>query len=237
MEIRGERECQNCGTRWSYYDTGSVTCPDCGSMHSVGVDEERTLHTAAPVDLDLTEARERVDADPLHRVATAAKETCREYVRSRGFVHAGDLQDLDDTYLAANELLHAADLFGRSFQPTDEEEYYFLELLRSADRGERPDPVDVPDSMREARGLGVADAVKEYRSELRRWYDGEDPAAEDALEGVREHQKRLRALGGDVEPSTADALAAAIRDLARYLRDDDELALTNARDRLDRLAE
>jgi len=235
MEIRGERECQNCGTRWSYYDTGSVTCPDCGSMHSVGVDEERSLHTASPVDVDLTAAREQVDADPLHRVAATAKEACREYVRRRGFVHAGDLRDLDDTYLAATELLHAADVFGRSFQPTDDEEYYFLELLRGADRGERPDPVDVPESMREARGLAVADAVKEYRRELKRWYDGDDSAAEDALESVREHQKRLRALGGDLDPGTTETLVAATRGLARYLRDDDEVALANAQDRLDRL--
>ena len=236
MEIRGERECQNCGTRWSYYDTGSVTCPDCGSMHSVGFDEERNLHTTSPVDFDLTAAREQVDADPLHRVAATAKEACREYVRRRGFVHAGDLRDLDDTYLAATELLHAADVFGRSFQPTDDEAYYFLELLRGADRGERPDPVDVPESMREARGLAVADAVKQYRRELKRWHDGDDPAAEDALESVREHQKRLRALGGDLDPGTAEALVAATRGLARYLRDDDEVALANARDRLDRSA-
>jgi DNA-directed RNA polymerase subunit RPC12/RpoP len=31
MKIRGERECTDCGTRWSYYDTASVECPQCGS--------------------------------------------------------------------------------------------------------------------------------------------------------------------------------------------------------------
>jgi len=57
MEIRGERECTDCGERWSYYETGDVACPACGSMQSVGVDEERALHTTTAGEFDLTEAR------------------------------------------------------------------------------------------------------------------------------------------------------------------------------------
>jgi len=235
MEIRGERECQDCGTRWSYYDTGSVTCPDCGSMHSVGVDEERRLHTTSPVDLDLTEARDLVDVKPLHRVADTAKETCRDYVRKRGFVHGGDLRELDETYLAAAELMHAADVFGRSFQPSEAEEIYFLELLRGADADERPDPADVPESIREARGLAAANAVREYGRDLRQWDDDADPAAEDALERLGDHVRRVRALGGDVAPRTADALVAVVRDIGAYRRNGDEGALATATDRLDRL--
>lgn len=237
MEIRGERECQDCGSRWSYYETGTITCPDCGSMHSVGVDEERRLHTTSPVELDLSGVREDVEAEPLHQIADRAKDVCREYVRKRGFVHAGDLRDLDETYLAATELLHAADVFGRSFQPSDDEAIYFLELLRGADAGERPDAADVPESMYDARGLAAANAVREYRRDLRQWYDGDDPAADDALETLGEHVKRFRALSGGVDPRSAETLVAAARDLARYLREGDELALTNARDRLERLAE
>jgi hypothetical protein len=237
MEIRGERECQNCGSRWSYYETGTVTCPECGSMQSVGVDEERKLHTTSPVDLDLTAVREQIDTEPLHRVADAATEPCREYVRKRGFVRGGELVDLDDTYLAASELRHAADVFGRSFRPSEVEELYFLELLRSADAGQRPDSNDVPESMRDARGLAAANAVRAYRRDLRQWNDGADPTVENALETLGEHEKRVRALSGDVDPGTADALVETMRDVARYVRDGDELALTNAQDRLTRLAE
>jgi uncharacterized Zn finger protein (UPF0148 family) len=237
MEIRGERECQNCGSRWSYYDTGAVTCPECGSMRSVGVDEERTLHTTSPVDLDLTDVRDQTETESLHRVADAAKEACSEYVRQRGFVRGGELVALDDAYLAASELRHAADVFGRSFQPSEEEELYVLELLRGADVGERPDANDVPETMRDARGLAAANAVREYRRDLRRWHDGDDPTVENALETLGEHETRVRALSGDVDPGTADSLVETMRDIARYVQDGDELALTNARDRLDRLSE
>src|SRR6056297_1417065 len=64
MEIRGERECKDCGTRWSYYETGSVACPNCESVRSVGVDEERKRHTAGQATLDLTEVRNMIDAEP-----------------------------------------------------------------------------------------------------------------------------------------------------------------------------
>ena len=51
MKVRGRRECEACGARWSYFDTGEVTCPDCGSLHSVGLDDERALHTASTATL------------------------------------------------------------------------------------------------------------------------------------------------------------------------------------------
>lgn len=239
MEIRGSRECQDCGRRWSYYDTGSVECPDCGSMQSVGVDEERVRHTATPGDLDLSAVREQVDVDPLHRVADAAVETCRPHLRSAGFLHAGDLLDLADDHLAARELLHVADVFGRSFDPGDDEEYYFLALLRGADQGERPAPEAVPSSLRAARGLAYADAVDDYRSELRTWAEDEavlDRPAREVLSLLREHVKRVQSLQGDVPPRDAETLVAAARALATALREDDEGSLATARERLARLA-
>ena len=60
MRIRGERECKDCGTRWSYYETGTPSCPDCGSLRSVGVGE-RTQHTAGTAALDLSPARNYLD--------------------------------------------------------------------------------------------------------------------------------------------------------------------------------
>ncbi|WP_137285193.1 DUF7117 family protein [Halorussus salinisoli] len=246
MKVRGQRECKDCGARWSYYETGSVECPDCGSLRSVGVDAERRLHTDGPAEFDLTEVREAVDARPLREVADRAGETAREYVRKRGFVRGGDLQPLDDTYLAAQELRHAADVVRRGLDLSDDEEWYFLALLRGADApddetDQRPAPDEVPKSMHPIRGLAYADAVDEYRREMADWADERDSSAlgdsaRDALETLDEHVKRVQALDGDVDADTAELLVAAARDVSRFLREDDADALASARDRFDRLA-
>ena len=235
MRVRGERECKDCGTQWSYYETGSVDCPSCGSIRSVGVDE-RTEHTASSTSLDLTAAREALERDRLQEAVEEAKTACRDYVRSVGFIHAGGLQTLDDTYLAALELVQAGDLIGRSFSPSEAEELYFLSLLQGADFGERPDPADVPDSMREARGLAVAEAVEVYRTELRTFDDDPELAVGRSLETLANHVRRIRALEGDVPPDEAETLVKVARELGQYLESGDESALAAARDRLDRMA-
>ena len=240
MKVRGRRECVECGTRWSYYETASVYCPACGSIRSRGLDEERTLHTASPEELDLTEVRVALEERPLPEATGEAKEACREYVRTQGFVRGGELLDLSETYVAARELAHVADLVGRTMDLREDEEWYLLELLRGADRGERPDPGDVPTSFRAARGLAVAEAVEDYRSEIRDWFDETDEppgGVVDDLVTVGEHATRLEALQGEVPPETAERLLAATRELATAVRENDEEALGTARDRLNRLAE
>lgn len=248
MKVRGERECQNCGTRWSYYETGSVACPDCGSLQSVGVDE-RTTHTDAAVDLDLTPHRDRFGEArgtlPEEGVDDL-KDDLREYVRKRGFVRGGELRPLDPTYLAACELLEAVDAYDRLRDPTDAAREYLLALLAGADAGDRPVTEDVPDSMREARGMAAARAVEAYREDLLTFLDAaeEETAANDLdeirtdvvrdrLERLRDRTKRVEALQGDVEPSTADALVAAADALGEYLREGDDTTLATAEDRLD----
>ncbi len=239
MEIRGTRECKECGTRWSYYESGTVSCPACGSVKSVGIDDERKRHTASPATLDLTSVRNMIDDNPREDIAAAAVEECREFVLKQGFIDAGELQALDDVYLAAHELRQVADIFGRTFDPTDEEELYYLSLLRGADHGERPDPETVPASIREARGLGYADAVDEYRTDLKTYVDDQQRTDHEALatlQSLAEHVKRVRALEGDVDPATAERLVKAARALGEYLRWDDEDALVRSRERLDRLS-
>lgn len=236
MEIRGNRECRDCGARWSYYETGSVTCPDCGSVDSRGLDDERALHTASPADLDLTGVRGAVDDLPIRELAGKANDECRSFVRRQGFVRGGRLQPLDDVYLAAQELSYVAQEVARSLSADDREHHYFLELLGGADRGERPSPAGVPPTLRSARGLAVADAVEAYRREVRRWLDDNPhPEVRDLLARAHDHERRLRALDGDVDPETAERLLAAVRDVGTYLREDDESALDSAASRLDAL--
>lgn len=235
MKIRGLRECRDCEHRWSYYETGAVDCPACGSLRSVGVDE-RTRHTDAPASLDLSAHRRTVDEDGVSAVAEDLKRDLRRYRNKRGFIRGGELVPLDETYLAATELLHAVDVLARADEVTDDEEFYLLDLLRGADSGERPDVREVPTSMRAARGLAVAEAVTDYRTEVLSWLDDNpDPTARRVLGTIAEHAKRIRALDGDVPLATSEALVDATRDVSTALREDDETALSRARDRLSRL--
>lgn len=235
MRIRGLRECQDCGREWSYYETGEITCPDCGSLRSVGIDE-RTQHTDSATELDLSPFRSTFDDRPIDEFAADLKSELRAYRRERGFISGGDLLDLDDTYLAASELLHAIDVYARTRAPSDDEQFYLLELLRGADRGERPGPDEVPDSMAAARGLGYAEAVRAYRRDLVTWVEeNPDPEARRAMETLREQVARAEALQGDLPPEQGETLVEAAREIGDYLREGDEAALALARDRLDRL--
>ncbi len=240
MRIRGERECTNCGTRWSYYETGSVNCPNCGSLQSVGTDEH-TEHTAGAATLDLSEARNRLDAGgndgaDTRAAAGCAAKACRVFTRQYGFIDAGNLRNLDETYLAALELRYVAEELTRTMRVSDEEEGYFLSLLGGADRGERPSSEEVPESLRAARGLAAAEAVREYRHDVRTYLDDHpDSEAQTAFSTLTEHTKRVQALDGDVAPETAERLVRIAQDLGSYLREDDENALITACDRLSRL--
>jgi uncharacterized Zn finger protein (UPF0148 family) len=231
MKVRGERECQSCGARWSYYETGSINCPECGSIHSRGVGE-RAEHTAGPATLDLAPARSAVDDEPLREVAERAAEAAGEYVRRAGFVHAGELQPLSETYLAAVELRQVGATLSRSLRVTDEEELYFLWLLRGADSEERPPPDAVPDNLRAERGLAVAVAARRYISDVRRLVTDPDPPVTEVLSALRARRKRIEALDGDVDPIEAERIVRMLRALSAYLREGDEGALARAQERL-----
>lgn len=236
MKIRGTRECQSCETQWSYYETGNVTCPNCGAMRSVGVDETRQTHTDAPAELDLEPVRRTLSSEPLDHVIEDLKERLRSYTRKRGFINGGELQPLDDQYLAARELLHAADLAVRGREPSDAEELYVLELLGGAESGNWPPETTLPASLEAARGLAVADAIEAYRRDLRTWLeDHPDPEAANTLGSLRDQLKRAEALQGEIPPETAAELVAATREIGDSLRGNDVDALASARDRLKRL--
>ncbi len=229
MRVRGERVCQSCGARWSYYETGTVTCPECGSIRSVGVGE-RAEHTAGPASLDVRDAVAAIEDEPLREVAARATEAGASYIRRAGFVDAGELQPLGDTYLSAAELRRLGGTLSRVMRVTDDEELYFLSLLRAAHEGERTRPAEVPESLRAERGLAVAASADAYVSDLRRLDPG--PEVGNVLSTVRAHRKRIEALDGDVDPAEAEKIVHALRDVFAYLREDDETALARAGDRL-----
>lgn len=231
MRIRGQRRCVECGEQWSYYETGDVSCPACGSIQSRGVEEDRRLHTDAPVDLDLTEARGALSERPLDEIAAAVEKRCRQYVAARGFVDAGELRELDGSLLAAAELRAAASILRRSLDHSDDEEAYFLSLLADAPDGERPE--QVPPSLRAARGLAVASVLETYRQDVSQWLEeNPDDAAGSVLASLREQIRRVDALDGEIDPVEAARLVSAARDLGTYLREGDETALARADERL-----
>ena len=234
MKLRGQRECKNCGTRWSYYETGEAACPDCGSLRSVGVEEERKQHTDSPAELDLAAVRAAVGDDAeLVEVGDDIQDACRQYLRKRGFINGGELRTLDDTFLAAQELRAAIADYGRDRTvgvdrgPVSDEatERYLLRLLAGAAEGDRPAPADVPDAMTAARGLAYARAVEAYREDVSTYlHDNQDPEAKRVLDRIRDHEKRQSALDGDVSPETAETLVRACRALHRRLTTEDESA-------------
>jgi len=231
MEFRGERACRDCGTRWSYYETGSVACPSCGSIRSVGRGD-RAVHTAGGAALNLSDAREAVGDEPIGRVADLAADAGRDYRLAAGFVDAGKLRPLDDTYLVAAELETVGGELGRAMRVEDESEYYLLALLRAPAAAERPGPDEVPPDLVPPRGLAISRAVEDYHRDLRQVVD--DPAAPlaRALSTLRAHRKRIAALEGDVGTREAERLVGATRDVYAYLARDDEAALARIDERL-----
>lgn len=225
MKIRGERECQECGTRWAYYETGSVECPQCGSLHSVGIDE-RTEHTDSPATLDLTPVRNRIDAAPLREIASAAADACREYAQKRGFIDAGELRPLSETYVAAIELQHVAAHLAREMRVDNPTERYFYELLGGADAGDRPPVEDIPDALGAPYGLAMATAIERYQRDVRTYLDANPDADARRLSGrIRDHRKRIEALDGDVDPADANRLVHAARELGSFVTGEESAAV------------
>jgi uncharacterized Zn finger protein (UPF0148 family) len=231
MEIRGERECRDCGTRWSYYETGSVACPACGSVESVGRGE-RAHHTAGGAALDLAPVREAVDDEPLARVASMAADAGREYRRSAGFVDAGELQPLDDTVLLAAELETVGRRLERAIQVDAAEESYLLSLLEAPAADDRPGPDAVPAALAPARGLAVCRAVEAYVADIRLVTDDPERTLARALSRLRANRKRVEALDGDVDPREAERLVGATRDAYAAVARGDEAALARIDERL-----
>ncbi|MFC6752405.1 DUF7117 family protein [Halorubrum tibetense] len=224
MNVRGERECRDCGGRWSYYETGTVECPACGSVRSVGV-EGRATHTDSPVSLDLAahrtrfgEARGTLPTDDVD----ALKHELRTYLRKRGFIDGGELRTLDDTVLAARELLEAVDVYDRRRDPSDADREYLLALLAGAEEGKRPEATEVPESMRVARGAAAARAVSEYRDDLLTFLDelASTPGRDgEPIGGADQHDDIDSSPTVSVSGDEAESRVAPARQLLGRVRD------------------
>ena len=239
MKIRGTRQCNSCDTKWSYYDTGSVACPACGSIRSVGVDEERKQHTDTPVTLEVDSIKQQLAADStsINDVAPELLRTLRSYTRKRGFIRGGTLRELDEQYLGTHELIHATDICTRSHRTTELDELYVLELFTAVSEGSRITHTDVPQRLHPARGAGYTDAVSAYRRDLDIYLESTpDADAKDAVTRLQTHLKRADALEGDIPLETAETLVMFAHEIAAYLLDADSDALASARNRLDRLS-
>ncbi|MDZ7730734.1 MAG: TFIIB-type zinc ribbon-containing protein [Natrialbaceae archaeon] len=222
MEVRGQRECSECGTQWSYFETGSRSCPNCGSPRSVGHGEPAP-HTDSVTALELEDVAESIDAQPLTDTARQVANRCRTYVNDRGFIEEGSLRDLDDTYLSAWELRHLVTELRTLSDADPSTEEYFVTLLATTIRDERPTAEAVPPAAAAARGRGYADAVDRYRHELRRWQPTDrDRGGAAELERLRAIVRSIQAVDGAVEPALAETLVSVTRGLAASLRDPTE---------------
>lgn len=236
MEIRGERECKRCGTQWSYSETGSPECPNCGSLYSVGVGD-RTEHTDRPADLDLAEPLAALADDRLAEAGEVAAATAREYVHRRGFITAGELRPLPSRYVLAQEVRQVGQRLRTATPPTPTavDLGYARRLFEAAETGDLPPAEAVPESMAGARGLAVAEAVADYRRAIRSFHEKEaDLDLERALDRLDSQVRRVRALDGAVAPETADRILQAARTAGAVVRGEaDRTALQNQLDRLE----
>ncbi|MDZ7687265.1 MAG: TFIIB-type zinc ribbon-containing protein [Halobacteriales archaeon] len=191
MEIRGERECLDCGETWSYFETREPACPECGSLRSRAVDDAEEDTTGAVETDDLLTRFGGEFDDALEET----EERCREYTARTGFVQGGELRPPEPTYVMACEVKHVAGEFVGAREPTDEELAYVVKLVEGVGAGEPPSPDERPESLNSAHNRAVAETVEEYAKEISRYLDGLD-TADSRVEEARDLAKRTQATDG-----------------------------------------
>jgi hypothetical protein len=205
MEIRGERECLDCGETWSYFETREPECPECGSLRSRAV-EDAEEDTAAAVETGdlLTQFGGEFES-----ALSEAEDRCRDYTSRTGFVEGGELLPPSPLYVMACEVKHIAAEFVGDREPTDAEREYVVALVEGVETGEPPSPDGRPSSLDAAHRRAVAETVEEYAVELSRYLRsiGE---TDGRVEEARDLAKRTQATDGDADD--------AVRGL-RLLRD------------------
>ncbi len=192
MEIRGERECLDCGETWSYFETREPACPECGSLRSRAIEDAADDTSGAVETGDLLTRFGGGFDDALGE----AEERCREYTSRKGFVEGGELLPPEPVYVMACEVKHIAGEFVGTREPTDDEREYIVALVEGVETGEPPAPDARPESLDAAHNRAVAETVEEYAKELSRYLDGLD-RADSRVEEARDLAKRTQATDGD----------------------------------------
>jgi hypothetical protein len=194
MEIRGERECLDCGEKWSYFETREPECPECGSLRSRAV-EDAAKDTAGAVETGdlLTRFGGEFD-DALEE----AEERCREYTSRAGFVEGGELLPPESVYVMACEVKHIAAEFVGAREPTDEEHAYVVSLVEGVEAGKPPSPDERPASLDAAHNRAIAETVEEYAKEIS-GYLRSVGETDGRVEEARDLAKRTQATDGEAE--------------------------------------
>ncbi|MDY7082388.1 MAG: hypothetical protein SXQ77_08310 [Halobacteria archaeon] len=189
MEIRGERECLDCGSTWSYFDTKSV--------ESVGGEE---------MDSDSVLGELRMD-DVIPRLGTEfedaledAEENCRSYVSRQGFIKGGELQPPSPRFVMACEIIEIADALLRPMRReiTEDERLYVVDMIHGLKEGEPPAPDERPESLDTYHNLAVARTVEDYAREVSRYVrNSSEKELPGEIEEARTKAKRTKATEGE----------------------------------------
>jgi len=213
MEIRGERECLDCGETWSYFETRDPECPECGSLRSRAI-EDATEDTAGEVEVEDIVTRFGGDFEGALR---DTEEKCREYTSRAGFVEGGELQPPKAEYVMACEVKHAAnELLRETREVTDAEHAYVVSLVEGLGGGEPPSPDERPESLDTAHNLAVAETVEEYAKDITRYLRDRE-LSDGRVEEARDLAKRTQATDG-TENDAVEGLRM-LRDLYEDMTD------------------
>jgi hypothetical protein len=194
MEIRGKRECLDCGETWSYFDTREPACPECGSLRSRAVED---------ADEDTGGAVETGDlltrfGGEFEEALEEAEERCREYTSRAGFVEGGELLPPEPTYVMACEVKHVAAEFVGAREPTDDERAYVVALVEGVEKGKPPSPDERPASLDAAHNRAIAETVEEYAKEISSYLRSVGKT-DGRVEEARDLAKRTQATDGEAD--------------------------------------
>lgn len=194
MEIRGERECLDCGETWSYFETREPECPECGSLRSRAV-EDAEEDTAGAVEMGDLLTRFGGEFD---EALQEAEERCREYTSRAGFVRGGELLPPEPTYVMACEVKHIAAEFVGAGEPTDGERAYVVALVEGIETGEPPSPDERPTGLDAPHNRAVAETVEEYAKEISTYLRSVGET-DGRVEEARDLAKRTNATDGEAD--------------------------------------